>query len=82
MSPVIQLTYNPAIFDVPDIATAKRIILTPEGVPTELRWQVETPYVAELIAQTQAEYQEARSAATRFKGTPSRSRGRRRNAKG
>jgi SAM-dependent methyltransferase len=51
MSPTLELTYNPAVFDVADIPGAKRIILTPEGVPTEQRWQVETPYVADLIAQ-------------------------------
>jgi SAM-dependent methyltransferase len=52
MSPTLELTYNPAVFDVSDIAAAKRIILTPEGVPTEQRWQIETPYVADLIAQS------------------------------
>jgi SAM-dependent methyltransferase len=50
MSPTLELTYNPAVFDVADIPAAKRIILTPEGVPTEQRWRVETPYVADLIA--------------------------------
>lgn len=54
MSPTLRLTYNPAVFDVADIAAAKRIILTPEGVPTEQRWQVETPYVADLIGQSLA----------------------------
>jgi SAM-dependent methyltransferase len=54
MSPTLELTYNPAVFDVADIATAKRIILTPEGVPTEQRWRVETPYVADLITQSLA----------------------------
>jgi SAM-dependent methyltransferase len=51
MSPTLELTYNPAVFDVADIPAAMRIILTPEGVPTEQRWRVETPYVADLIAQ-------------------------------
>jgi len=43
-------TYNPAVFNVHDIQSAMRIILTPEGVPTEQRWRVETPYLADLIA--------------------------------
>jgi hypothetical protein len=51
MSATLELTYNPAVFDVTDIPAAMRIILTPEGVPTEQRWRVETPYVADLIAQ-------------------------------
>ncbi|MEJ0071118.1 MAG: class I SAM-dependent methyltransferase, partial [Pseudomonadota bacterium] len=46
------LTYNPHIFDVATIDDAMRIILTPEGVPTEQRWAVETPYFAELIARS------------------------------
>lgn len=46
------VTYNPAVFDVPDMAAAKHIILTPEGSTTELRWKVETPYVADLIGQS------------------------------
>ena len=50
MTATLELTYNPSVFNVADIAAAKRIILTPEGVPTEQRWQVETPYVADLIA--------------------------------
>jgi SAM-dependent methyltransferase len=50
MSRTLELTYNPAVFDVSDISGAMRIILTPEGVPTEQRWRVETPYVADLIA--------------------------------
>ena len=45
------MTYNPAVFNVADIPSAMRIILTPEGVPTEQRWRVETPYVADLIGQ-------------------------------
>jgi SAM-dependent methyltransferase len=49
MSPTLELTYNPAVFNVADIPAAMQIILTPEGVPTEQRWRVETPYVADLI---------------------------------
>src|SRR5690349_14906824 len=41
-------TYDPAIFDVADEATAKRIILTPDGRSTDERWRVETPGLATL----------------------------------
>ena len=44
-------TYNPGIFNVADISQAKKVILTPEDSSTETRWQVETPYVADLISQ-------------------------------
>jgi|HubBroStandDraft_6_1064221.scaffolds.fasta_scaffold977435_2 SAM-dependent methyltransferase len=44
-----QLTFAPEIFDVSDIASAKRIILTPNGSTTEERWVRETPYLADLI---------------------------------
>jgi SAM-dependent methyltransferase len=44
-------TYNPGIFNVPDISWAKKVILTPEDSSTEARWQLETPYVADLISQ-------------------------------
>jgi SAM-dependent methyltransferase len=47
-----KLTYNPSIFDVRNLGEAKGIILTPEGSTTEHRWEVETPYVAELIGRT------------------------------
>jgi len=47
-----QLTYNPDIFSVGDVAAAKAIILTDEeGVDSGTRWQIETPYLAELIGQ-------------------------------
>jgi hypothetical protein len=46
------VTYNPGVFSVNDIPSAMRIILTPEGVTTEDRWQIETPYVADLAAKT------------------------------
>jgi SAM-dependent methyltransferase len=42
------LTYNPAMFDVPDEATARRIILTPDGRSTAERWATETPGLAAL----------------------------------
>jgi len=46
------LTYNPEIFTVGDIAHAKAIILTDEdGVDSGTRWEIETPYLAELIGQ-------------------------------
>ncbi len=45
-------TYNPDVFNVRDIPQAMRIILTPEDSTTEARWQVETPHVCDLIAQT------------------------------
>lgn len=45
-------TYDPAIFNVTDLSKAMQIILTPEGSTTERRWQVETPYLAGLIAQS------------------------------
>lgn len=45
-------TYNPKAFDVADKNAAMGIILTPEGSTTELRWKIETPYVADLIGQT------------------------------
>ena len=44
-------TYNPAVFNVHDIQSAMRIILTPEGVSTQDRWRIETPYLADLIAE-------------------------------
>jgi SAM-dependent methyltransferase len=43
------VTYYPGIFDVKDIPHAMGIVLTPEDGNTEQRWQVETPYVADLI---------------------------------
>lgn len=44
-------TYNPGVFNVADETQAKHIILTPEGSTTDLRWSIETPYVADLISQ-------------------------------
>lgn len=43
--------YYPQIFDVPDEAAARRIILTNEGAgaDTASRWASETPYTLELI---------------------------------
>lgn len=44
-------TYNPNVFEMQDLDTAKSIILTTENeVSTEQRWQTETPY---LLAQLQ-----------------------------
>jgi cyclopropane fatty-acyl-phospholipid synthase-like methyltransferase len=45
----VPLTYHSGIFDVKDMAQAMGIILTPEGVTTEERWQTETPYLVDLI---------------------------------
>jgi len=47
-----QLTYNPMIFNVQDIRSAMRIILTPETWTTERRWEIETPYLVDLIHQS------------------------------
>jgi SAM-dependent methyltransferase len=47
----MQLTYHPAVFHVNDIPQAMSVIMTPEGSTTEERWQIETPYLADLIAQ-------------------------------
>ncbi len=45
------VTYDRRIFDVSDLAEAKRVILTPEeGVGTDERWAIETPYLVDLIA--------------------------------
>jgi cyclopropane fatty-acyl-phospholipid synthase-like methyltransferase len=44
------LTYNPAIFDAADEASAKAIIVTAEGgETTDERWARETPYLIDLI---------------------------------
>lgn len=42
--------YSPRIFDVNDIQSAKRIILTPDDRSTDERWQTETPYLVDLLA--------------------------------
>jgi 2-polyprenyl-3-methyl-5-hydroxy-6-metoxy-1,4-benzoquinol methylase len=47
----MQVTYNPRVFEVNDIAHAMNIILTPEGSTTAQRWETETPYLADLIAE-------------------------------
>lgn len=47
-----ETNYDPAVFDVVDMLTAQRIILTSEGSTTEERWKTETPYLADLISQT------------------------------
>ena len=47
----MQLTYHPAVFHANDIAQAMAIIMTPEGSTTAERWETETPYLADLIAQ-------------------------------
>ena len=45
------LTYNPSVFHVNDIPQAMAIIMTPEGSTTADRWEKETPYMADLIAE-------------------------------
>ena len=45
------LTYNPSVFHVNDIPQAMSIIMTPEGSTTADRWEKETPYMADLIAE-------------------------------
>lgn len=50
--PRARATYFPGVFDVATMNDAKSIILTPEGSTTDERWKVETPYVADLIAQS------------------------------
>ncbi|WP_395672303.1 class I SAM-dependent methyltransferase [Phenylobacterium sp.] len=46
-----KLTYNPRVFDVSDVESAKQIILTREpDASTEERWERETPYLAGLLA--------------------------------
>lgn len=50
-----ELTYNPGVFRVPDLAAAKAIILTPEGnQSTDERWVKETPYLSDLLGGTLA----------------------------
>jgi SAM-dependent methyltransferase len=45
------LTYNPGVFDVPDLETARQIILTNEpDVASEERWRRETPYLSAMTA--------------------------------
>ena len=44
-------TYAPCLFEVDDLETAKKVILTPEqGTTTEERWEKETPYIVEQIS--------------------------------
>ena len=44
--------YSPCLFEVDDLETAKRVILTPEqGTTTEERWEKETPYIVEQISE-------------------------------
>ena len=47
----MQPTYDPRVFNVNDIAQAMAIIMTPEGSTTADRWENETPYLADLIAE-------------------------------
>ncbi len=45
-------TYEPRVFDAPNIAQARRIILTAEGSATDERWAKETPYLADMIGRS------------------------------
>lgn len=49
----LRLRYFPEVFEVRDLDSAKAVILTDEGpgADTHTRWEGETPYVLELIAQ-------------------------------
>jgi SAM-dependent methyltransferase len=42
------VTYEPRIFEAPDLEQARRLILTPEGASTDDRWERETPILAAL----------------------------------
>jgi cyclopropane fatty-acyl-phospholipid synthase-like methyltransferase len=43
-------TYSSKIFETTDLVEAKGVILTPTGnLGTEARWEIETPYLAELL---------------------------------
>ncbi|WP_293379512.1 methyltransferase domain-containing protein [Phenylobacterium sp.] len=45
-----KLTYNPSVFEARDLEAARRIILTTErDQTTDLRWERETPYLADLL---------------------------------
>ena len=49
----IRANYCPDVFDVENLDQAKRIILTEEqGLTSEERWRVETPYLAEEIVRS------------------------------
>lgn len=42
--------YNPNVFRVPDVQSAREIILTTENdATTDRRWEIETPYMVDLI---------------------------------
>ena len=48
------LTYDPTVFDVKNMVEAKSVILTveDEGISSSDRWELETPYLAELAETT------------------------------
>ena len=41
--------YTDAIFSVRNIDEARQIILTPEGIGTDVRWETETPYIRDTM---------------------------------
>jgi SAM-dependent methyltransferase len=48
----VKVQYHPQVFDADDVQRAKEIILTSEGpgADTDRRWEIETPYVIELMS--------------------------------
>lgn len=45
-----QPNYDPTIFNQTEVELARQIVLTPEnGVPTQVRWESETPWLLNLI---------------------------------
>ena len=45
----VTAAYDPSVFEVGSLKQAKEIILTPEGIGTEERWERETPWLSDLI---------------------------------
>jgi SAM-dependent methyltransferase len=51
-APPIAATYTARVFEVRNVEEARRIILTSEpGATSESRWQLETPYLIDIIAE-------------------------------
>jgi SAM-dependent methyltransferase len=45
-----KLRYNKDVFEVRTMDEARRIILTPDDISTDARWELETPYLTDSIA--------------------------------
>ena len=46
-----QPNYDPSIFNQSEVEMARQVVLTPEnGIPTQVRWESETPWLLNLIA--------------------------------